>query len=200
MSIVAELEDQLRWKTRSIAIIREIDRLRDQLTDEQELTSAFMSRLTEEAETDLSVLFLRNDETHDKCIGDSVMCFFNAPERQHDHALRAVRLALDMQNAHHQVMERWRGKLELPPIGIGISTGDTMVGNFGSIKRLEYTVIGHDVNLAARLCAVAAADQILLSEATYQQVKDQIIAEELPPIHLKGIEFDVRSWSVQGLR
>jgi class 3 adenylate cyclase len=56
------------------------------------------------------------------------------------------------------------------------------------------------VNLAARLCAVAAADQILLSEATYQQVKDQIIAEELPPIHLKGIEFDVRSWSVQGLR
>jgi adenylate cyclase len=145
-------------------------------------------------------LVLAYEGTLDKYIGDSVMCFFNAPERQPDHAMRAVRLALEMQNAHHQVMERWRGKLDLPPIGIGISTGETMVGNFGSIKRLEYTVIGHDVNLAARLCALAAADQILVSEATYQQVKDQIIAEELPPTHLKGIELDVRSWNVQGLR
>jgi adenylate cyclase len=148
----------------------------------------------------LTELVLSHEGTLDKYIGDSIMCFFNAPERQSDHALRAVRLALQMQQVHRQVIERWKGKLDLPPIGIGISTGDTMVGNFGSVKRLEYTVIGHDVNLAARLCSVAPADQIFISEATYRQVADRVIALELPPAHLKGIESNVRSWSVQGLR
>jgi class 3 adenylate cyclase len=145
-------------------------------------------------------LVLKYEGTLDKYIGDCVMCFFNAPERQPDHALRAVRLAVDMQRAHHQVMERWQGRLPLPPIGIGVSTGEVMAGNFGSVKRLEYTVIGHDVNLAARLCGAAEADQTLISQATYDLVKDFVAADELPLMQLKGIAGNVRCWNVRGLR
>ncbi len=143
---------------------------------------------------------LSHEGTLDKYIGDSVMCFFNAPERQPDHAVRAVRLAVAMQQAHSEVIERWRGQLVMPPIGIGISTGDTIVGNFGSVKRLEYTVIGNDVNLSARLCSAAAGGQILISQATYDLVKESVVAEELPPKHLKGIEEDVRCWLLTSLR
>lgn len=147
----------------------------------------------------LSDLVLRYEGTLDKYIGDCVMCFFNAPERQADHALRAVRLALDMQRAHHAVMERWRARLVLPPIGIGISTGETMVGNFGSVRRLEYTAIGHDVNLAARLCGAAEADQTLISQSTYDLVRDFVVTQAMPVMRLKGIEGDVHCWNVTGL-
>jgi adenylate cyclase len=147
----------------------------------------------------MTELVLSHEGTLDKYIGDSVMCFFNAPERQQDHALRAVRLALEMQAAHREVIERWLGRWNVPPIGIGVSTGDTIVGNFGSVKRLEYTVLGSDVNLAARLCGAAGGGQILISRKTYQDVKDWVKADELVPVHLKGFEADQRCWSVSGL-
>lgn len=145
-------------------------------------------------------LVLAYEGTLDKYIGDCVMCFFNAPERQPDHALRAVRLALDMQSAHRQVMARWHGRVPLPPIGIGVSTGETMVGNFGSVKRLEYTAIGHDVNLAARLCGVAEADEVLISASTYALVAEYIEAEARPAMHLKGIHGAVTCYRVVGLK
>jgi adenylate cyclase len=148
----------------------------------------------------LTGMVLSNEGTLDKYIGDSVMCFFNAPERQPDHALRAVRLAMAMQQAHGEVIERWRGQLTMPPIGIGISTGDTIVGNFGSIKRLEYTAISRDVNLAARLCGAAAGGQTLISHSTYELVKDFVTAEELAPKHLKGIDENVRCWNLLALK
>jgi class 3 adenylate cyclase len=75
-----------------------------------------------------------------------------------------------------------------------------MMGNFGSHRRLEYTAIGRDVNLAARLCGVAEGDQILISRATHALVEPFIIAHPLPPMHLKGIEGEVHSWSVTALR
>jgi class 3 adenylate cyclase len=148
----------------------------------------------------LTELVLAYEGTLDKYIGDSVMCFFNAPENQPDHALRAVRLALEMQNAQRKLIARWRGRLPLPPIGVGISTGETMMGNFGSHRRLEYTAIGRDVNLAARLCGAAEGDQILVSQGTYALVGPYVLADPLPPIRLKGIEGNVYSWSIKELR
>ncbi|MBL8046475.1 MAG: GAF domain-containing protein [Anaerolineales bacterium] len=145
-------------------------------------------------------LVLKHEGTLDKYIGDCVMCFFNAPEDQTDHALRTVRLALEMQAAHHRVIAQWAGRVAVPGIGIGISTGETMVGNFGSVRRLEYTVLGHDVNLAARLCGVADFDQTLVSHATYQLVKDFVMAEPMPVMTLKGIEGEVMSWNVKALK
>ncbi len=148
----------------------------------------------------LTELVLAYEGTLDKYIGDSVMCFFNAPESQPDHALRAVRLALEMQQAQREVIERWRGRLPLPPIGVGISTGETMMGNFGSLRRLEYTAIGRDVNLAARLCGAAEANQVVISHATYELVAPHVVADPLALMHLKGIEGDVGGWSVRALR
>jgi adenylate cyclase len=145
-------------------------------------------------------LVLNHEGTLDKYIGDCVMCFFNAPERQPDHALRAVRLALDMQRVHRVVMEKWRGLVPLPPIGIGVATGETILGNFGSVRRLEYTAIGPDVNLAARLCGAAEGHQILISQATYHLVKDHLTADELPPMLLKGIEGPICSWSARAIK
>lgn len=148
----------------------------------------------------LTDLVLAHEGTLDKYIGDCIMCCFNAPEDQLDHAERAVRLALALQQAHRAVMARWQGKLPLPPIGIGISTGETMMGNFGSVKRLEYTAIGRDVNLAARLCAAADGDQTLISEETYALVAPLVVAEELPPLRLKGIVGEVKCWNVKQMR
>jgi adenylate cyclase len=148
----------------------------------------------------LTELVLTYEGTLDKYIGDSVMCFFNAPESQPDHALRAVRLALEMQTAQRELIGRWQGRLPLPPIGVGISTGETMMGNFGSHRRLEYTAIGRDVNLAARLCGAAEGDQILVSQGTYALVEPDVVAEPLPAIHLKGIEGDVHPWSIKSIR
>jgi adenylate cyclase len=147
----------------------------------------------------LTDLVLQYEGTLDKYIGDCVMAVFNAPERQPDHALRAVKLALDMHRAHHTVMKRWEGQVPLPPIGIGISTGDTMMGNFGSFKRLEYTAIGRDVNLASRLCGAALGDQTLISDSTFALVKDLVAVDEVERLHLKGIEGEVHCWNVRGL-
>jgi class 3 adenylate cyclase len=111
-----------------------------------------------------------------------------------------VRLALALQQAHQDVMARWTGDPRLPPIGIGVSTGEAMLGNFGSVRRLQYTAIGRDVNLAARLCAAAEGHQTLLSESTYARVSHLVEADEQPALRLKGIEGEVRCWAVQDLK
>lgn len=138
-----------------------------------------------------------HDGTLDKFIGDGVMSLYNVPLPQADHALRAVQTACEMLSAHHAVMQRWP---ELPPIGIGIDTGEVIVGNFGSAQRLEYTAIGHHINLAARLCGAAEGDQILISSATYDLIADRVRAEPVPPLRLKGIAEAVSAYQVLGLK
>ena len=188
------LSGERRMVTTLFSDIRGFTNMAEQIPPEQlqAVLNDHLSTLTD--------LVLANEGTLDKYIGDSVMCFFNAPENQADHALRAVRLALEMQKAQRDLIARWQGRLPLPPIGIGVSTGETMMGNFGSHRRLEYTAIGRDVNLAARLCGAAEGDQILISSATYALVESQVVADRLPPMRLKGIEGDVHSWSVTGIR
>jgi adenylate cyclase len=136
------------------------------------------------------------DGTLDKFIGDGVMSLYNVPLPQPDHALRAVRTAYEMMRAHREVMQRWP---PLPPIGIGVDTGEVIVGNFGSAQRLEYTAIGHHINLAARLCGAAEGDQILISAATNALVRDHVKAEPVPALRLKGITVAVQAYQVLGM-
>jgi adenylate cyclase len=138
-----------------------------------------------------------HDGTLDKFIGDGVMALYNVPLPQPDHALRAVQTACEMMAAHHALMRRWP---QLPPIGIGLDTGEVIVGNFGSTQRLEYTAIGRHINLAARLCGAAEGDQILISAATYALVRDRVTAEAVRPLHLKGITEAVAASQVLGLK
>jgi adenylate cyclase len=122
----------------------------------------------------------------DKFMGDAVMALYNTPLRpQQDHALRAVRSAAmiisDMRAYHETVAkeDRWS-------FGIGVHTGEAVVGNVGSPDRLDYTAMGDSVNLAKRLQEVAKPLQILLSDDTYNLVKDHITANELDPVQVKG--------------
>ncbi len=127
--------------------------------------------------------------TLDKFVGDELMAFWGAPGFTHkdDHAFAAVQTAVDIQARMRQIQQKWvaEGKQALQ-IGIGINTGDMVVGNMGSLERMDYTVIGDNVNLGARLCSAAGKDEIIISEATYEQVKGKVEVDKLEPITVKG--------------
>jgi len=138
--------------------------------------------------------------TLDKYTGDGMMVIFGAPLEQPDHAERAVRAALGMQQAAAEV-SRQRGDVQWTvAYGIGIATGLAVVGHIGSQRRLDYTAIGDTVNLAARLEGVAPPGTILVSRATYEAVEDVVVVEELPPVTVKGKAQPVTVYKVTGLR
>jgi len=135
--------------------------------------------------------------TLDKFMGDGIMCIFGAPIEQPDHAIRAARTALAMKKAligfnKGQVM---KGKPTLE-VGIGINTGDAVVGNVGSEKRLEYTAIGDNVNLAARLQSIATGGQILISDSTYDAINPLATVNKLQPVRVKGKVDDVKIYEL----
>ena len=123
--------------------------------------------------------------TIDKFMGDAIMAFFNAPIPQPDHILRAVRAAIKIRSAIHLLQD------ELPPemrlgMGIGVHSGEAVLGLVGTQERLEYTAIGDSVNIAKRLQENAAPGQILISAATYQHIMESIDASPIEPIKAKG--------------
>ncbi|MBI4738887.1 GAF domain-containing protein [Candidatus Woesearchaeota archaeon] len=142
---------------------------------------------------------LRHRGTLDKFVGDEVMAFFGAPIHQEAHARKAIKAALDMQHAQTDLEKKWKKEGITVRIGIGINTGDAVIGNIGCSVRTDYTVIGDAVNIAARLCSAAAGGQILISEETYQEVKKSVKVEKLPPIQVKGKSKPIPIYSVIGL-
>jgi len=115
------------------------------------------------------------------------MALYGAPVAHDDDPARAVRTSLEMLEvlAGFNARRQAAGKVPVQ-IGIGINSGEVVAGDLGSSKALEYTVIGDVVNTGARLCSAASAGQILVSENTYQRVKDQFEFQELPPMQVKG--------------
>jgi len=109
------------------------------------------------------------DGTVDKFVGDEVMAIFGAPVPQADHALRALVCAAEMLRLNRAwVQRREAAGLPARPVGVGLASGPAVVGNVGSPHRLDYTVLGHTVNLASRLCNAAEGHEILTTEATHQ--------------------------------
>jgi class 3 adenylate cyclase/CHASE2 domain-containing sensor protein len=129
--------------------------------------------------------------TVDKYIGDAVMVLFNAPLEQTDHGERAVRTALKMQAALTD------SQLS---VGVGIHSGIAVVGNVGTAERLEYTAIGSTVNMAARLCESAGKGEIIISEDFRARFGDRIEAEVRASILVKGIDRELVTYKVTGLR
>jgi adenylate cyclase len=135
--------------------------------------------------------------TVDKFIGDGLMVFYGAPEPQPDHALRCVRAAIEMQLKCRELKARWEPVGRLPlRIRIGINTGAVVVGDLGSARRMEYTVLGSDVNLAQRLESNAPVEGIMISEATYRHIKGEVPIRPLEPIKVKGLEIPVVVYEV----
>ncbi|MFQ6015491.1 MAG: adenylate/guanylate cyclase domain-containing protein, partial [Anaerolineae bacterium] len=140
-------------------------------------------------------IIFKYEGTVNKFIGDNVMAMWNAPLDQPDHALRAVKAAVDMQR-EIEALQRQNNKIPKVGFGIGINTGPMVAGNVGSQERLEYTVIGDTVNLASRLCGAAASGQVLISPETHQLVKDEIVGHRLTPMKFKGKEKPIAVYEV----
>jgi class 3 adenylate cyclase len=125
--------------------------------------------------------------TLDKFIGDAIMAYFGAPMGYPDDALRSVKAAMDMQREFVNLQKKWAQEgLTKIGLGIGLSTGEVIFGNVGTERVMNYTIVGDTVNIAQRLEEAALAGQILLSESTYEMVKEKIIAKKLPQRTLKG--------------
>jgi|GEM_PF-2512624 len=133
-----------------------------------------------------SIVF-SNGGTLDKFIGDCMMVLFNAPLPIPDHEVMAVKTAVEMRRRLLTVLPRWRAA-GLPEfhVGIGIATGDTVVGSIGTENRMEYTAIGDNVNVASRLCGIARPDQILCTEAVSEKLRDRFRTIMLGATQLKG--------------
>jgi adenylate cyclase len=123
----------------------------------------------------------------DKFIGDALMAIWGAPIRRADDTERAVLCAIEMQERLSE-LNRERVAVGRDPIaiGIGINAGDAVVGNMGSSKRLEYTVIGDTVNLASRLCHLAGPGEILATQAVLARAGDRFQVQPLPPTPVRG--------------
>lgn len=135
--------------------------------------------------------------TLDKFMGDGIMGMWGAPVQHPDDAIRCVRCALDQMERLGR-FNRQRVDANQPPlaIGIGIHTGELVAGYVGSSRALSYTVIGDTVNTSARLCGIAEAGQIVVSEGTYNRLGGRFEVEELPPAKLKGKERPLRIFNV----
>ncbi|MEX2116672.1 MAG: adenylate/guanylate cyclase domain-containing protein [Bacteroidota bacterium] len=142
-------------------------------------------------------IVFKHEGTVDKFIGDGLMVFFGDPEPQEDHALRGVLAAIEMQKKTRELKKRWEGEGKFPiRIRVGINTGPVVVGNMGSARRLSYTVLGAEVNLAQRLEANAPVEGIMISKRTYEFVKDHVKTRPLESVTVKGLDEPIEVWEV----
>jgi adenylate cyclase len=157
-----------------------------------QILNAYLGRMTE--------VIIEYGGTIDEFIGDAIFAIFGAPLAHPDHAERAAACAIAMQCAMEEVNRLNAGR-GLPPLemGIGLNTGEAVVGNIGSEKRAKYGVIGSAVNLAARVEGCTVGGQILLSRHTYEQIQE--LAEVGPPlrVEMKGIREPLFLYELRAL-
>jgi len=149
---------------------------------------------------EMSKIALKYGGTIDKFIGDAILIFFGDPESKGDKedAKACVLMALEMRERMKYLRKLWEDQGISNPldIRIGINTGYCNVGNFGSEDRLDYTIIGGEVNLASRLETSAEIGQILISHETYALIKKGIICEKKDEINVKGIAQKIQTYQV----
>jgi len=164
----------------------------------EELTGLLNEYLTE-----MAGIALAHGATVDKFIGDAILVFFGDPETrgEEEDAKACLRMAIDMQRRMTELNAQWRRRgIEMPfQIRMGINTGYCNVGNFGSMDRMDYTIIGAEANLAARLESVAEAGGIVMSYETYALVRDVVHARQMPAMSIKGISRKVVPYVVESI-
>ena len=158
---------------------------------------------------EMTGIIFKWDGTLDKFVGDEIMAFWGAPVDQPDHAERAVRCAMDMIDSLARMQEKWakEGK-DILDCGIGINTGEVLIGNIGaSGKKMDYTIIGDNVNLAARVETLTRTygAKIILTEFTLnhlgsimkQGIIDHYTRKELETVRVKGKEKEVEIFELR---
>ena len=154
------------------------------------LLNEFFSEMTD--------IIFSQDGTLDKFIGDAIMAVFGAPLQMKDHAVRAVRTALEMRDRLKILNDQKFSKSRFE-VRTGINSGRVVAGDIGSPKRIEYTVLGNTVNIASRLeTTVAKPDQIVIGENTYALIEDQFEVAPLGEFNLRNLEKSIMVYEVLG--
>jgi len=184
-------QPQRKMMTVMFSDIRNFSSLTDSLEPEElfHLLDRYLSEMT--------TLIHKYEGTLNKIIGDGMLIFFGDPVAMEDHAQRSVLMAIDMQNKAAELKDEWlRYGYELG-MGIGINTGYMTVGNIGSDMHMDYTVIGNQVNVAARLESLAKPGQILVSQRTYSRVSHIVESEDMGEVKVKGIHTPVITYNIK---
>lgn len=193
-----KLEAQRKKLTVFFSDIKGFTELSEELEAEA-LTDVLNTYLNE-----MSKIALKYGGTIDKFIGDSVMIFFGDPSTHgaKKDALAAVSMAIEMRKHMKVLRQHWRTQgIDKPlEIRMGINTGYCTVGNFGAETRMDYTIIGREVNLASRLESAADANEILISTETYSLVKDVVMGRDKGQIQVKGFTRPVQIFQVVDYR
>lgn len=170
----------------------------------EELPLETLTKMLNTYLSEMTRIALRYGGTIDKFIGDAVMVFFGDPKSEgaHEDAHRCVMMAIDMQEQMKVLRQRWeregiKHKLE---IRIGVNTGYVTVGNFGTDSRMDYTILGTDVNLASRLESACRSGGVLLSEMTHELVKDRIRCRSMGDIQAKGFNRPIPVFEALGAK
>jgi adenylate cyclase len=167
----------------------------------EKLTPEELVHLLNEYLTAMTNVVFKYDGLLDKYMGDAIMAVFGAPLDQPDHPIRACRTALGMMEELKKLQEKWAEEDKpVLDIGVGINTGDMVVGNMGSEMRFDYTVMGDSVNLGSRLEGINKeyGTNIVISEFTYEAVKNVLFCRELDSVRVKGKKLPVRIYELMG--
>jgi adenylate cyclase len=149
--------------------------------------------------TEMTEIVFRHGGTVDKYIGDCIMALYNVPFEHADHAAEAIRTALEFHERTLAVSARWEAKLGVQiRNGVGINTGEAVVGTMGSRQRLEYTAIGDTVNMASRLESLTKehGTHIIISESTYEETRGRFLTRELGAVAVRGKSEPVKIYAV----
>jgi class 3 adenylate cyclase len=138
----------------------------------------------------------QNNGVVDKFVGDALMAIFGAPISHGNDALDAAKCALSLVVEREKLNQTSRHKLR---IGVGLATGKVVAGCMGSTDRLNYTVLGERVNLAARLCSQAKAGQVIIDQTTRERLGETISSAPLPELHLKGFSENIVAHELRGV-
>jgi adenylate cyclase len=196
---VPDAETALRGARRSITClfvdVRGFTAMSERMSPEQvvETLDVYLEELTRSVQ--------EFDGTTDKYVGDELMAIWNAPTFQTDHPMLGVKCALDML-ARTDTINRQLTARGLPRIryGIGVNTGEAVVGQMGSSLRKQYTVIGDTVNTGFRLCSAAGGGEVIIGQGTWELIGDHLEVEETESLRLKGKSEALRTFMVLGIK
>ncbi len=196
-----EKDAEIRTERKKLTIF--FSDIKDFTATTERLQPEEVTRLLNEYFTEMAAIAERHGGTIDKFIGDAILIFFGDPETKGpaEDARACVRMAVEMQQRIAELNVIWRSQGTERPfrVRMGINSGFCNVGNFGSNDRMEYTIIGVEANLAARLQTVAEPGHIVLSYETYALVRDMVVARPLRPVALKGIHRETVPYAIVGL-
>lgn len=188
----------LKYERRKITVVFSDVRNFTEITDKLEPEE--ISRVLNEYLSEMASIAERHGGTLDQFLGDGVLIYFGAPVAtdDQDHALRAIRMGLEMQTRVRELSKKWQDEILEHPfeIRIGINTGHASVGNFGSVGRMAYMAVGRPINLAARLQTHCTPGNILMSHSTWLLVRNSFACVDKGEIQVKGTHFPVKTYEV----